>query len=256
MKHATHGSRLWHVNEGRAHLESDLLQASVDVRQIGRGLHEVIFSGRMLGGIRFLELQIPGLSDPVPASGVSETYVRGADLVATYATTHEGQFRPQVYWSYRRISTSAGIELTLSMQTELLDSDPTLTTTTELPAGQLLQASATEPIRFTEPVVQQDPSSCAAQQQDASLLLYRFPDCPVTYIEMVYPSDLGCYWLSEHPTERGGWRCGSRLIEERLEKGVIRRARIASWFLPREHDESTAIALFQDFLHAPPPLTT
>jgi hypothetical protein len=203
-----------------------------------------------------LQLHVPGLVDPLSEQGLSEVYVRGADLVANYARTVSGQFTPQIYWRGRCTAEAAGVELIISMQTDQLHSDPTLKTTSQLPAGQLLQVEVTDPPRFRELTTDSAPSASGPGGTDPSLLLFRFASCPVSYAEMVYPTDLGCFWLRDRPAEQGGWQCGYRLLHENLEKGVIRRARLAGWLLPREEDGSTAVALFQSFLRSPLPLTT
>jgi hypothetical protein len=46
------------------------------------------------------------------------------------------------------------------------------------------------------------------------------------------------------------------LFPERLEKGVIRLARICGWFMPAENDLATAVELAKRFVAEPPPLTT
>ena len=251
-----YGSRLWHVNEGRAHLDSDQLRVNVDVRQVGRGLHEVTYAGHSLSGMRFLQLRVADLPDPLPADGLLEAYVRGADLVANYATTAAAQFRPQIYWCCHRRSNSVGIELVLSMQTDLLDSRPTLETSTDLPNGSILVASASEPDQFREPSAIPDRSEANSNCPSPALLLFRFTESPVSYVEMVYPTDQGGFRLGSREDVSQGWRCHFHLFDEPLEKGVIRRARVAGWFLPREQDQLAATALFQDFLQASPPLTT
>ncbi len=250
------GARLWHVNEGRAHLDSDLLRVDVDVRQIGRGLHEVTYAGHSLSGMRLLQLRVADLPDPLPADGLAEAYVRGADLVANYATTAVARFRPQVYWCYRRTSNAVGIELVLSMQTDLLDSRPILETATDLPNGSIQVATASQPAQFRDPAAVSNESETSLDCSSASLLLFRFAESPVSYVEMIYPTDQGGFRLASRADASQGWRCQFHLLDEPLEKGVIRRARVAGWFLPREQDRLAAAALFQDFLQSSPPLTT
>ena len=52
------------------------------------------------------------------------------------------------------------------------------------------------------------------------------------------------------------WRYAFQLLDEHLEKGVIRRAQVAAWFVPRAADEFWGRKLFLQLLSAPPPLTT
>ena len=67
-----------------------------------------------------------------------ETYVRGTDLVTTHPATTERPTRVQLYW--RRwhdvpASISAVLELIVSVQTHLLDSDPTVVIESRVPTG-------------------------------------------------------------------------------------------------------------------------
>jgi hypothetical protein len=45
------------------------------------------------------------------------------------------------------------------------------------------------------------------------------------------------------------------LLGEHLEKGVIRRAQIGAWLVPRDTDQLWALRLYRQFLADPPPLT-
>ena len=73
--------------------------------------------------------------------------------------------------------------------------------------------------------------------------------------EMVYPADVrSAHVAYDHST--GTWRTRHRLLDEHLEKGVIRRLRCAVVWLPRKHDLQLAETLYERFLNAPLPLTT
>jgi hypothetical protein len=50
--------------------------------------------------------------------------------------------------------------------------------------------------------------------------------------------------------------CARRCFPNDWKKGVIRRARIAGWFLPLANDLAAAAALAQAFVGEPLPLTT
>jgi len=73
-------------------------------------------------------------------------------------------------------------------------------------------------------------------------------------LEMAYPTDAHQLLLESVGKEEIALTF--RLMHENLERGVIRRLRVATWFLPREDDLQIAAELFRDLLHAKPPLTT
>ncbi len=246
----------WQLTAGRARLQSAQLNLSVDLAGIRQGVHDLSYRGRALPGIRLLQLAIPGLPDSLPTGTHCDAYVRGADLVANYATTAQGQFTPQIYWRYQQSGVSAGLELILSMQTDLLHSTPTLTSASELPADEILRVDAADGAALSPRAhgAESAPESSVAPPPAA--LLFRLAGGPVSYVEMVFPGDLNGCWLHDRHSQPGGWECGYRLLQENLEKGVIRRARVAGWFLPRDDDEQVALALLQQFLQSPPPLTT
>jgi hypothetical protein len=72
-------------------------------------------------------------------------------------------------------------------------------------------------------------------------------------LEAVFPTD----FIATEPASAtaGGVAWNRLLFGEQLEKGVIRRARIAGWFLPRENDLTIALRLWGEFCNSPPPLT-
>ena len=246
----------WQLSAGRAQLQSALLRLSVDLTRLRQGLHDVSYGGCALAGIRLLQLTIPGLPDHLPDASGCDAYVRGEDLVATYATTAHGQFTPQVYWRYRQSAAAAGLELILSMRTDRLHSDPTLTSASELPAEEILRADAAEGAAFQPLVRDADAAGRSLAARAPAALLFRLAGGSVSYVEMVYPGDLHGCWLDARHDPSDGWACGYRLLQENLEKGVIRRARVAGWFLPRDDDERVALSLLHEFLQSPPPLTT
>jgi hypothetical protein len=65
-----------------------------------------------------------------------ETYVRGMDLVTTHPATSSRPTRVQLYWRHWQdlpASITAVVELIASVQTHLLDSDPTLVIESRIP---------------------------------------------------------------------------------------------------------------------------
>ena len=62
--------------------------------------------------------------------------------------------------------------------------------------------------------------------------------------------------LLGRPEDVGTLRVSHQLFSERLEKGVILRARLRGVFLPRQRDTRVAAACYTAFAAAEPPLAT
>jgi hypothetical protein len=143
-----------------------------------------------------------------------------------------------------------GVELIMSMRTDLLDSEPLTSVESFLQNGEALSTLRLQTGDFR-------PASPARLQRadlaagEVPAFLFRHPS--VSYFQMVHPDDffvveLGL-WRKKHP------RLTTTLFPERLEKGVIRRARVCGWFLPAENDLAVAVELGRQFIDEPLPLT-
>jgi len=173
-----------------------------------------------------------------------DSYQRGTDLVATYAQTPERNVRPQVYW---RFVEPSALELILSAQTSLLDSQPATALESALPAGEMVPLSAdAKVVQLTLDGWQTDDSAPRA-------VLFRPAGLELSYLEMVHPTDFAGVQLSiidGLPTAR--WH----LFPERLEKGVIRRGRVRGVMLPRANDLQQAQKALIEFAHSALTLST
>jgi hypothetical protein len=87
--------------------------------------------------------------------------------------------------------------------------------------------------------------------------LFRLAGCNFSYAEIVHPAGAHGTKLQARP-EGAGQRVqlGHRLFAERLEKGVILRARALGLWIDRAGDEDAAAQHFQAFMAAELPLTT
>jgi hypothetical protein len=189
---------------------------------------------------------------------LEEAYVRGADLVTTYAKTPPYHVAPQAYWRATWIAEwqSVKLELVLSVQTDLLDSQPKCTIESGGQATSLWLAGEFNGSAFREwsATASLPPLASDAAPQ---LFVIRNEVAGFSYAELVHPSDFVAASIDADLGTTGGiYSVRSTLFPERLEKGVIRRARIAGWFLPLANDLTAAAALAQDFVGEPLPLTT
>jgi hypothetical protein len=258
-------AKAWNLEDRWAKLRLGKLAATVDLLEPARGLHELWVNERPWHAARLLEV---GIGAAVATQ--LDAYVREKDLVVTYEQTDARPFRAQVYWRALPCThgASAAIELVLSVQTSLWDSDPGLTVGSIVPGSECLRL-----VKVEEQLVERlAPAASHGQHGDVSwamskqalvesfngtgCFLFRAPQTDVTYVEMVHPVDFSCSLLDAQPQglERH-FEIRHRLFVQRLEKGVILRARVRAAFLPRQDDVAAAAALYQEFAAAEPPLT-
>ncbi|GAA4435234.1 hypothetical protein [Bremerella cremea] len=176
----------------------------------------------------------------------SEFYVRGHDLVERYTTTDE-QLTTEVY--SRILPDQDGVELILSRQTSLLDSDPQLSLVFQFDdANSVSTFSSREswnppglgPQNFAS---LSDPMAVAIGCLDA-----------IQYALFVYPGD--CEEISVERTNEETVFVTVPLFTTHLEKGVIRRSRIQMVRAEGKNAMVQLAAKYQSFRDSEIPLTT
>jgi hypothetical protein len=234
---------MWSLSGHTATLNLDGLSISVDLRRPDLGLtigQPGNVSSHWLGVL--LDPSQPAAEEPV-----FDAYVRGQDLIVTYAQTAERTVQPQVYWRAwcGQSGEPKGIETLVSAQTSLLASRPELQIVTRL--GQVEEVLALAP---------HDDGEAAALQGNIktteALLLVRgaIPDRSLAL--MINPSDLVNFSRESSDKQT---TLSAQLFPDSLEKGVIRRGRAGLFLVERGHDATTARAVFDRFLSQPLPLT-
>lgn len=206
---------------------------------------------------RFMQL-LPTESPAAKSLKLVEAYVRGNDLVALYEPLAPHQVQPSVYWRARwdEPRQAVGVEMIVSMQTSLLDSNPETVVATGMPIGDVWGPGET--VESTQQLeYNQFPLTLTTTDRShpPSLVIYQPRDTPFAYVEMVHPAD---FVATQVELNKWGesWAT-TRLFSERLEKGVIRRARIVGWHLPRKSNvQKAAWELYSQFAAEPLPLTT
>jgi len=220
----------------------------------GRGVRLIVstWNGQLSDGFGAMITAGPGPRPPVLEAG--EQYVRGRDLVASYVRTDGYPFAPHFYWraTHHASVGAVQIEMILSVQTDLLDSHPEASIHSFGLKSQLFAACGLKEQQFDEVDRQRESISFDSRDCNEHLLLFRNEAFNVSYAELFHPSD----FVERRATLKNeSWFCESVLFPERLEKGVIRRARISGWFLPAENDLATAVKLARQFIDEPLPLT-
>lgn len=155
--------------------------------------------------------------------GVRDSYSRGDDFVATHTPTRDFPFRTQLYWSAKSAASFDGfaVLLTVSLQTNKLDSQPTIELTLHAKdCVAVLEGGAT--------VSAADGMALAP-----------------------FPSDLPECKLSPGPD-----RTTLRFAPPFLEKGVIRRSRFALLIGKAAVEPGTLRDALAELAAGPLPLTT
>jgi len=250
---------MWNLHNSVARLESSDILAALDIEKPYEGLYvERACVNRALGA-RILRLNASQDDDIYPA--VQEYYARGKDVVATYTPTRTGAVRAQVYWRYHQFDVeqgpAVGVELIVSMQTSLLDSDPSASVITSIPCDEVwaceldddasqferLQLSIARPTVWTE-------------KGSRTVHLFRPQNRNVSYVEVVHEEDGQLARMELAAGSRPTVHCETSLFGEPLEKGVIRRGRVWGMFVPRSNDFDAALTCLREIAAAPLPLTT
>ena len=212
-----------------------------------------------------LAIHLPGFPDPVTPVMLVDQYTRQHDLIVTYEQAEPQHLRAQIY--YRASSATetmrpatnevdpafdaVGIQAFLSLQTDRLDGRPQVAVGQRVYVTEVLQRDTRESSSWTR-LAQ---SNSSLRPQAPPLFILRLPHRNESLVIMAADSDVA-RWQLQHPSDNGLAELDLELFDEHLEKGVIRRAQLAVWRIPRRDDCHVAERLHADFIAAPPPLTT
>ena len=240
-------SVIWKLEGTMASLNASGLAAKIDLLNPRLGLHQLGVGGASLEG-SVLGVRLG--TDLVQPEELREVFVRGNDLVVTYAETDARPFSVQVYW--RATVGDAGVVLLdtiLSLQTDLLESFPGIASETNLPAASTWVVSDATAIELA--AVEEKPVSLGSEDSDC--LLLRAAEGGWSYAEMTYPEDRGEVEITR--TADGVYALRRQLGGAFLEKGVIRCLRVRGLFLPQKEDVQRAADCFASLANEQPPLT-
>jgi hypothetical protein len=245
---------MWRIDQTQASLSVSGLSARVNLQQPDLGIADLICQGTPLVGARLLQLRRLRSG---AGQHLVDAYVRGTDLIAVYETRSSGAVTTQLYWRYVEHADLclAGFELIVSVQTELLDDDPELALISELPCVELFQAVKADAARLARVPVPETKPDAPCRCTGVGLFLYRFGKAPGGYLEMVPPADFD--HVEFEPGANPETVCSRfKLFEERLEKGVIRRARVRGLLgVDPRHGETVAGECYRRLLASESPLS-
>lgn len=258
----------WLLDAPHAKLRSRALRGELDVSRPELGVNRLAINqqacaGRLFSVVRCAPNQSgqSALDDlelsQLPSQKLADVYVRGYDLVAAYQPTEAWPYATQIYWQVCDASCApdllSSVSLLVSLQTHLLDTWPRMCIDTHLEAEEIAHVDCASTL---ENAIRILPLGTNTIRSDtgACCILYRLAGMPISYTEMMPGSDMRSVTVSR----ANDGTCHSRweLFAEFLEKGVIRRGRMHTMFVPRDGDIGLARAACNELQRRPLPLTT
>jgi hypothetical protein len=259
---------VWQIDGSIARLNSDQLRAEVDVSDPESGLKILAVGNAESKSLTLFRVGRPHTTSSRAPNEVDH-FTRGNDLIATYSETADSPFRAQIYWRFLPSAMSAkeednrydqspnravGLELILSIQTKLLDSNPTLKVESTLSAVRVSRLADAQSNRVIDVSIAAVPTAIDPET-GTGCFLFQLADTPLAYVEMIHPAD-----FHRSTVERGvhgtlSIRLSHQLFAQNLEKGVILRSRIRSLFALAETDAGAIARAYEEFAASEPPLT-
>ena len=247
----------WSLAANIGQMRCGVLSAEVDLTRPHLGLRAAKLRDKLLSGEHLSLVPSDGLA-AWPAT-LADAYIRGRDLVATYAGVESWPYSPTVYWSADTEDLGqnsgeilAAMSLVVSIQTNLLDTHPRIDIRTSLSADDIVLVSVAGDEMLVDSHV--DGPQSIDPRTNACGLIWRMRDCDLSYAEIMPTSDF--HRLTVTRTGEHAAQSRWELFSEFLEKGVIRRARLQSLFVPRENDVQLVAECCQAVARKPLPLTT
>lgn len=187
-----------------------------------------------------------GLIQPSAGSSrpASESYVRQNDLIADFAQSDQSQFGFETYFRLVQNTTHdlLGLEIWLSVQTELLDSTPAMDLTSIIPNSQWESVS--------DLMVEGVPAGWRSLPQGDSSAI-----AGLGALVLVHPLDVAQTSYVANPLT-GRDMLPLRIFSHFMEKGVIRRARVQIYLSCEPFSAGLCRELFEQFAASELPLTT
>lgn len=257
-QHALH----WRLNNSHAELNAGPWNLQIDLDDPAAGIRVARAGASHAGEARLLGVYCAGTRRS--PGRIVDRYARDADLVVTYDAEADQPIRVQVYWSAARLALpeveGLQLDLLVSVQTDRLDIAALVEAESQIANVDLWRGRGrqgnTADLSF-EPVTgiatridggASIPCVLAATEAAATGVPSPFP----TYIEAAPPSDqLG----AEVANQAGVATFRRRLLDEGMEKGVIRRVRVRGWLIDGRFNPEWARLLCQGLSTEKLPLT-
>jgi hypothetical protein len=256
----------WQLNGNYAQLQNGGWSATVDLSDPDGGISVRDDALRISEAPKILGVTTPDESERI--DGLADAYARGSDLVALYTPTKNRAFRIEIYWRAARKSwgevNALQFDLMVSVQTDRLGILAQIDAQSRIPADGVWLSGDAE---WRQPeAVRPGIANQSAQLRPGSYIpcvvaalgIDGTDDSPQchdgrSYIEAVSPSD---FLGSKISMDGSRYRLRHRLLDEVMEKGVIRRVRVRGWLVAAPHSFALASAGFAELARDKLPLTT
>ena len=246
---------MWTITGQQAHLQTLDLSGTLDLSTPGIGLHQLCLADDRLTQIQLLGIARDGCT--LATFPDQDPYSRDNSLIIRYGDQADPSHHLQVQW--RCIPSEpglflGGLELILSFETPSQINLPEWTTMTQVGQQDILVAGGDheQPWISLNEIRDAADSTLSTATNGAHMILCRFPEQQLSYLEMTPAAESSLAILPSTETTRTLW--GSRTPDRPLEKGVILRRRVRGVFLPREKDTALAAKAYAQFQALDPPL--
>jgi hypothetical protein len=221
----------------------------VDLVRPHLGLHGLVLNASPLARLHLLGTQLE--AGTTSEALLADVFQRGNELALTYAETPDLPIQRQLKWKIDETlePMSVTVDLIVCVQTSQLDSDPRFVITSAMPSvswRQLRQLG--QDVYFATTDDADDQRGCPV-----GVYVMQFADQTLHYTQVLLPSDeLTAVVNVEKSDDANALK--SLLFSERLEKGVIRCARVRGVLSDRPMSEEWALAEAEQFRRSPLPL--
>jgi hypothetical protein len=249
---------MWQLDKNKAVFQTPTFAVEIDTHAPESGIILYQMAENMGQAASLLQIH-SNSSDEVGVPQRESVHQRGPDLVVDYRMSKVPEFTWQIYWraltGLDSRNVLGGIELILSVQTELLDSDPRMMVESHLSNSRMLRVDTNQ--HASPEAIEIDVSDIVSpvKLNPPGILMGRPYEASFSYLELVHPSDFIDREIARASQDSSQVASRCTLFEAPLEKGVIRRGRLRGLLLSRDHDVASARSCYEQFVASPIPLT-
>ncbi|MCA9193121.1 MAG: hypothetical protein KDB03_15205 [Planctomycetales bacterium] len=185
---------------------------------------------------------------PLPQHSLvpEEIYVREEDFITRFSQSPQDSYSLQLNWKQLITPTCWGVELWVSLQTNLLDSNPQVQLSCRSPQADWQSISLSELL----------PKEYANERKPGAFV-YHSTEVPsansteYTLLWLLAPSDVALAQLPENSTNGPV----VQLFGQFMEKGVIRRVKVRLVVVEGRPQMQQIVSIYRDLADSPLPLT-
>ena len=254
---------MWQLEGTRVRWNSDRFRGELDLADPNNGLRILGWGSESIGNARILQLgwlaetssdnELVTSEELASEELASEHFIRGNELIVSYAGSGAIQFQISLSVTDDPQAVDAIIiEACLSVQTDLLDVNPRVQIGSSLPGERWARVRIDRPPARVGALAPDDWESVDSDESGCALL-FRFPGHSLSFGQIIQADDFINAGLVSDSAEQAP-RLEAGLFPGKLEKGVLRRARIRALLMSRERDEPFLAEQLDQFSQTTPPL--